>query len=251
MDWLLIHKIQLELSKGLHFPDCHLKNRSREKNPLHTILLKLLLTLAYAKDGIRGISITMPPLATLHTPVLLQNQEKIYEKTVFKTLAIRQWSKVIPEKWEIGESTVASVLSWENFQSVAQGGWSQSEPGRLPELRRWSWHYTIINRSIYHKDIAILNVYAPNNSGKMCKANWQKWKEKEMTQNYSQRLQHHFPSNTYNKWTEQPAMIQKNSTATSTNKISLTFIEHSTLNWIQILSNCQWNIYRNSPYPGP
>lgn len=54
---------------------------------------------------------------------------------VFKALDIRQWQRVIPERWETNEVIPMTPL---DFQVMMQGWGNQVAPGRHPELKRWT-----------------------------------------------------------------------------------------------------------------
>ena len=54
--------------------------------------------------------------------LITKNLDKIYETRVFRTLAVKQRTIVIPEKWKTNEMgpKIASLLLGESFQVMTQ-----------------------------------------------------------------------------------------------------------------------------------
>ena len=70
----------------------------------------------------------------------LNQQIKIYGKTVYRTMGIRQWKAVISERQKTNEGEsydCPSLLPWESIQAAVQGGETQMEHNKLAGLKKW------------------------------------------------------------------------------------------------------------------
>lgn len=79
------------------------------------------------------------PDLLFHPKKKWKNPAKIHDKTVFKTMDIKWWKPIIPERWEMTKW----ALRFPSYNLGVSGRSAemehQSEPAGLPKLRRQSW----------------------------------------------------------------------------------------------------------------